>query len=281
MKIINAGSVQEAVTELARATNARLVAGGTDVLVSMNGHAAPEDLTMVSICGIAELGGIVETEEAIEIGALVTDAKIIESELLKEKAYAIWYAAHESAGPQVRNRATVGGNIGTASPAADVVCALEALDAEATIVSSSGERKAKVADIIVGVKKTGLAKDEMITKLTVKKGWNSGFVKQGKRSAVAISVVNAAAAVKMNGDIIEDIRVVIGSAAITHVRAAELEEALKGKAYQADEIKKIAKEVSYPVSPITDTRAPGWYREKLIPVLAGRAVTEACEGGVC
>lgn len=281
MKIIIAKSVQEAVAALAQAENGRLVAGGTDVLVSMNGHAAPEDLTVVSVGGIGECREIVETEETIEIGALVTDAKIIESELLKEKAYALWWAAHESAGPQVRNRATIGGNIGTASPAADVVCALEALDAEATIVSSSGERKAKVADIITGVKRTALAKDEMITKLTIPKGWKSGFVKQGKRSAVTISVVNAAAAVKMNGEVIDDIRVVIGSAAVTHVRAKELEEALKGKAYQAEAVAEAAGAVSYPVSPITDTRAPGWYREKLIPVLAKRAVMEACEGGVC
>ena len=129
MKILNARSAQEAVAALAQAENGKLVAGGTDVLVAMNGHAAPEDLTIVSIADIPEYKGIKETEDSIEIGALVTDAMIIDSEIIKKHAYAVWYAAHESAGPQVRNRASVGGNIGTASPAADVVCALEALDA--------------------------------------------------------------------------------------------------------------------------------------------------------
>ena len=206
MNIVIAKSVQEAVAALAKAENGKLVAGGTDVLVVMNGHAAPEDLTVVSIGDIEELKEIKETEDSIEIGALVTDAKIIDSAMLKENAYGLWWAAHESAGPQVRNRATVGGNIGTASPAADVVCALEALDAVATIVSSTGERTAKVADIIVGVKKTSLAKDEMITKLTIKKGYKCGFIKQGKRQAMTISAVNAGAAVKLNGDVIPFVR---------------------------------------------------------------------------
>jgi len=274
-----AKSVQEAVDFLAQDGLTRVLAGGTDILVQFNGHATPDDLTLVSIGEIPELKQITDNGSEIVIGAMVTDSQIVDSDSIKKEAYAVWWAAHESAGPQVRNRATVGGNIGTSSPAADVLCALEALDAVATVVGPKGSRQVPVCEIPCGVKQNSLTKGELITTISIPKGWTSGFQKQGKRKAMTISAINAAAAVKMNGDIIEDVRVVIGSANITHVRGVELENALKGKSVALDKIPSIAKSVSYSIAPISDARAPAWYRKELVPVLAGRAVIAACEGG--
>ncbi len=278
MDVKLASSVQEAVSLLQEAANGRILAGGTDVMVQLNGRAIPDDLTLVHIGDIAQLRHITETESELKIGALTTDTMLIESEVVKKYAYALWKAAYESAGPQVRNRATVGGNICTASPAADVVCALEALDATASIVGPEGERQAKLCDIITGPKQLSLAKGEIITELSFPKA-ASAFEKIGKRRSMTISIANAAAAVELDGDTISAIRVVIGAAAPTHVRAAEIEAALTGAKVDAALIEEKSKLAVNCIKPLTDQRAPQWYRMEVVPVMVARAIMAACEQG--
>jgi len=273
-----AKNVQEAIAFLNEAEGGQIIAGGTDVMVGLNANAVPDDLTLVHIGDIDELKYITETEEAFEIGSLTTDTMLCDSEAVREKAYALWQAAYQSAGPQVRNRATVGGNIGTASPAADVVCALEALDADAVIAGPDGEKTVKVASIITGPKKVNLQKGEIITKLIVPKA-ASAFNKIGKRQAVTISIANTSTAVEMDGDIIKDIRIVIGSVAATHVRAEAVEAALKGQKADAALIEEKSKLAADSINPITDQRATAWYRKQIVPVLVARSIKEACKKG--
>ena len=278
MEVKLATTVPEAVRMLEESPGGRILAGGTDILVTLNGNAVPDDLTLVHIGEIAELRRITETETALKIGCLVTDTMLAGSAAVEKHAHALWQAARQSAGPQVRNRATVGGNIGTASPAADVVCALEAMDAVAHIVGPGGERDARLGEIITGPKKTSLARGEIITELTVPKG-ASAFEKIGKRQAMTISIANAAAWVELEGDTIRALRVVIGSAAPTHVRAAEVEAALTGQKVSRAVVEEKARLAVHSISPLTDQRATQWYRTEAVPVMVARAILAACEQG--
>lgn len=270
-------NIEDALTMLREAGDSVLIlAGGTDVMAGMNGKPA-SDKTVIYIGDIADLRGIRETPGDIRIGSLVTAAEIEESEIIARYAGALCEAAKESASPQVRNRATIGGNIATASPAGDLLCALFALDA--SIVVGTGGDVRKISDIITGAKKTSLKPGELITEIIIPKLsgiCGSDFLKVGKRKAMSISITNVACAVSLGrGGRVDEIRIAIGASAPTVVRAAAMENALKGNIVNESYIKEKSTLAVDAIDPITDQRATMWYRREVIPVLAARAVTAA------
>ena len=163
----------------------------------------------------------------------MTTAQLASSSLVGRYAMALQQAALESAGPQVRNRATIGGNIATASPAGDLISPLYALGATVAVAGNDGPMQLEMSDVVIGVKKNGLAPDQIITGFIIPKKdekTSSAFEKTGKRKAMTISSANAACQVTLSADqcTIADIRVVVGAVGPTVGIATQLEEALRG-----------------------------------------------------
>ena len=255
--------------------NALILAGGTDIMPDLNKFPVSEK-SVVYVGDIAELREIKETANEIRIGSLVTASQIESSKIVEKYAAALREAAMESAAPQVRNRATIGGNIATASPAGDMLCALYALNASIAIGNSGDIRK--ISDVVTGIKKTSLNPGDLITEIIIPKAagtFGSAFLKIGKRKAMTISIACAACAVSLHDGRIEDVRVAIGSAAPTVVRATAMEDALKGEIATESDIDRKSKLAADAVSPITDQRATKWYRKEVAPVLAARAFLAA------
>lgn len=273
-------SLQEALELVAKlGAKATIMAGGTDVMVWLNARQCnPQNI--IDISRIKELKYIRAGAEGTAMGALTTYAELIQSPILGDQAGALVEAARSSAGPQVRNTATIGGNLGTASPAADLVLALCALDARIKVRSLRGERVLAVDEFLVGPKKSCLAKDELIVEVLLPARaarTRSAFQKLGNRQAMTISIASAAAAVTLSedGKRFEKVAVALGSVAPTVVRARQFEEALAGKPATAEEIGKARALVQANINPITDIRGQAWYRREVAAVLAGRAVEDA------
>ena len=277
-KYYKAADIADAVKALNEAGGKAIVlAGGTDVMVDVNHGRLDRGYTFVYIGDVPGLSDISESGGVLEIGCLATASQILESSLVQKKASALWLAAKGLGGPQVRNRATIGGNIMTANPSGDFIPALIALGAEAKV--ESGGKRVKVEAIPTGVKKTSLASDEIITGIDVPLSGarqGSAFVKIGKRKAMTISVANAAVWVELDegGETVKDVRIAVGCCAPTVVRIKSLEAALTGAAVASlPELSMQPAEGE--IKPRTSKRATMWYRSEIVPVLIQRAVMKA------
>lgn len=273
-------TVAEAVELLAKpGPQSTVVAGGTDVVLALNDRTIRSG-TLVSIDRLEELRFIREEQGALFIGALTTMAELAASPLVKAKAEVLAEAAKQAAGPPVRNLGTIGGNLGTASPAGDLIAALVALDAAVVLVGAGGVREVPVAGFCLAPKVNCLAAGELIKEVVIPApagATGSAFQKLGKRKAMSISVANAAALVVVSADgkRFEKVRVALGSLAPTVVRAAEFEAALTGAPADLAAIAGAAGLVRTAISPITDIRATAEYRAEVACVLAARAVEDA------
>lgn len=277
MNYTNATTVQKAIDALNQyGEEAILLAGGTDFMTEFNRVGTARNQSIVHIGEIHELKEIHQSESYLHIGALVTAAELAASPIVRSLAPALSQAAAASAGPQVRNRATIGGNIGTASPAGDLITALWALDATVVVAGTGGTNERRMQDVVIGVKRTALTSDELITEIKIPKyGEVSAFEKMGKRSAMTISFASVACALNLVGGTIESARIAVGAAAPTTVRATSLEEALAGLSLDEKKIYEVAELAREAVSPITDQRATKWYRMEIIPVLTARTILKS------
>lgn len=256
----------------------RILAGGTDVMVAMNSKPADPDTSIIYIGDIESLKDIREDGAFLRIGALVTASQLAGSPLVEKYATALGQAAADSAGPQVRNRATIGGNIATASPAGDLICALFALGAELIIQKRGGVVTRPIDEVVTGVKKTALQPDEMIAEIRVPKTHAphaSAFSKMGKRKAMTISIANAACSVELSDGLIADIRIAVGAAAPTVIRVPMVEAALRGKPAEEAVIRSAARQAAQAIAPITDQRATKWYRMEVVPVMVANTIRKA------
>lgn len=245
------------------------IAGGTNVLVDIN----QQKLTPRVLVDLSRIKGwkkIELTDGVLEIGPLVTHMELEASPLITKSFTALAMAASAVGSPQIRNRGTLGGNLQSASPAADCVPPLLAFDAILTLVSLSGRRKVSVADFFLGPGKTVLRPNELISKITVKNCPNqtSIFMKTGLRKALAISLVNLAVSLELNEDNrCSKARVTFGSVAPTSIRVKGVEAFLEGQIIESEMIKAVAEIVEREISPITDIRASATYRRYLAKVL--------------
>lgn len=263
----------------AHGSDAVVIAGGTDLMVWLNTRQITPRC-VVDIKKLDELRTIRQDGDIVRIGARATFTDLLASELIRRHAGALAQAAHESAGPQVRNLGTIGGNLGTASPAGDLVAALVALGATIEVASKNGRKTLAIGDFLVGPKRTCLAKNELITAVTIPvAGARSGsaFQKLGNRKAMTISIVNAAASVSLSADgrTFERVNLALGAVAPTVVRATAFEDALRGKPATVDEIRAALPYIAGAIAPISDLRASAWYRSQIAPVLAQRSVEDA------
>ena len=214
MNVLRAKNVSEAI-RMQKETNGYFLAGGTYSMVEINSERFdPDCLIDLSLC--PELYGIREEEASVHIGALTTFTELEKSELIGRLFPALQKAAAEVGGPQVRNRGTVGGNICAASPAADAAPPLLALDATVVAVGVNGERKIPIRKLFLAPRKTCLTPDEVVTEIILPKtGSRSGFIKVGKRNALAVSSINMAVSAVITDGKLTDVRVAAGSCAPT------------------------------------------------------------------
>jgi xanthine dehydrogenase iron-sulfur cluster and FAD-binding subunit A len=281
-------SVEEALRLLAEhGPEARIIAGGTDLLVELqrDGGRVPVLIDVTRIGGLDRI--YLDGEGLIHVGPAVTHHHVVASRLLVERGFPLAMACWQIGTPQLRNRGTVAGNLVTASPANDCITPLWALDARLVLRSVRGERVLPLADFYRGVRRTVLAPDEMVTDVAFPAlglGRRGAFVKLGLRRTHAVAVVNAAAVLAFDGDVVTHARITLGSVAPTIVRASEAEQALVGSAWNGDQeawparIAEAAGLAACAAAPIDDVRGSAGYRQEMVRVLVSRALGALRDG---
>ncbi len=254
---------------------ARVLAGGTDLLLEMQRRVRTDFRVLVDITGIADLNMITEADGAITIGPLVTHNQVVASQTVRDHAFPLAQACAEVGSPQLRNRSTVAGNLVTASPANDTISALWALDAAVELSSIRGTRQVALRDFYTGVRTTVMDPDELLTaiRVPVMDEDSSGvFVKLGLRRAQAISVVHVAMVVTSRDDLVTSSSIALGSVAPTIVSAPEAEAALVGNELDDTTIAAAAQAAAAAIAPIDDMRATAEYRRDGVAVAVERGL---------
>lgn len=248
---------------------ARFLAGGTDLVVGMQKGRLTLD-EVIDLGRLKELRYLHDDDRTITLGAGCTHAMV---ETCRVPALAD--AARQVGGPQIRNRGTLGGQLGTASPAGDVSVGLLALDAELELVSVRGSRTVPLQGFFLGVGKTVLAPDELISAIRFEAPAASAFYKIGKRNSVAISIVMCAVAIGQDGAP----RIALGSVAPTPLRLLKTEAFLRAEGIRPSSIEEAGRLAREEVNPITDHRAGADYRRDVSGVLVARLLSELHTGG--
>lgn len=259
-------------------SEASILAGGTDLLVNMKKRIA-EPKRLISIKKIAELDGIVETPEGGRIGAATRLRSIERSQIIRDRFPVLYEAVRLMGSIQIRNMATIGGNICNASPAADSATALLVLDAKADIIGREGGRSVPLSEFFLGPGRTVLKPYELLTSLSIPRPpENSGasFLKIG-RTSMDIATINAATFLKLKEGVAEDCRIALGSVAPIPLRVSRAEDYLRGREINVDVIGEAARIVSEDIKPITDIRATAEYRRDASKALTKDALTIAWE----
>ena len=252
-------------------------AGYTDLVLDLKKQERV-DLTVINLARLKDrqFTSIEKTNEGIRIGALVTINEIISDSILSEKMQfpVLMKAANEFASRQIRQVATVGGNLCTASPAGDAACALVALEAKCEILSTNGELKViPINDFFIDVKKTCLKKNEILRSVFITSNGNdkkiySDYIKIGTRRSMEIAIVSLAYHIQTDrDDYITHAGIAIGSVAPTIKLAESACEYLVGKKFSSiskSESEEFASEVLVYATPISDIRASAWYRKEVL-----------------
>ncbi len=237
-------------------------AGGTDLMVLLEAGKLPIG-RFLSLWHLSELKGIVETPQHITLGSLTTFADIQQNVTLQRECSLLCQAASETGAVAIQNRATVGGNIANASPAADSPPALLAYDAELELLSASGHRWLPYHAFHTGYKSTQRQPGELISRIRLPRSsglWKESYRKVGTRRVQAISKVCFAARMRLDGDVIADVRIAFGSVAPVPLRCFETESVLRGKKVNATTVKAARETLSKELSPIDDFRSTKVYR---------------------
>ncbi len=272
-------SLNEAVTLMGEpGDDVRVIAGGTDLVVKMaEGKMNPK--TLIDINDILELSGIQEQEGSLSIGAATPFSAIETSSLIQEKALILGKAAGSIGNAQIRNRGTIGGNLANGSPAADSATVLLALDGEAVLAGSAGERVVPLSDFFVDAEKTIIQPNEILkaVQIQISERVSSAFIKLGRRQAACLSVVNTAVALTMEGDVCTKARIALGAVAPIPMRATVAESHLAGKTLTPEVIQQAADLAANETTPISDIRASREYRKEMSRVLVRRGINEALQ----
>jgi CO/xanthine dehydrogenase FAD-binding subunit len=279
-EFIAPGTVDETVAFLKdRGASACVVAGGTDVMVRMKRGMLPEGVTtFVSLHRVEELRGVRVDGEEIAVGAATTATDLLRDPSVAKHAPIMATVADRMASAQIRNVATVGGNLANASPAGDLISPLILLDAELVLVSSNGRRTVAVAEFFTAPGETVLKKGELIVeaRFTIPPAARAfRFEKAGRRPAMECSFVTVGLAYSSRDDVMEDVRVAFGSVAPTPMRGVKTEAVLEGRQPTAEVIGEALAAAGAEISPIDDVRGCGDYRRALVGIFLRRMLEEA------
>lgn len=263
-------TLSEAV-QIQNETDGEYLAGGTVSLVNRH-HGKKIGDVQISLDRIGELREIVLTEGWLSIGSMVTMDELEQSEHVKKYAKALWTAASQVGGPQIRNRATLGGNLAAASPSSDCAPPLLALNASLKVCGRNGEREIPVRDFFKGYLSHALSEDEIITsiRIPITPGAVSVFRKVGKRNALSVSCLNMAVAKRG-----KDISVSVGACAPVPVYCRETSQFLSAGGERKEAIAILQEEIC----PIDDKWGTASYRRAVCANLLKELVKETEEAG--
>ncbi len=277
-ELLQPKSLDEALGALASGDSAvRPLAGGTDMIVDIRARRAQPDV-LVSLQNIAELRGVTRENGSLRIGAATTISDFLKNSLLLEHAEIARQAAYVFANPMIRNLATIAGNIGSASPAGDMLPPLLALDAKIELVSKKETRTMPLSDFFLGPRKTARRANELISNLQFpisNSHCGTAFYKLGLRQADAISLISVAVWLERDGSKIRDVRLALGAVAPIPLRAKRTEELLRGQPFTESIVRQAAQLASQECSPIDDLRASANYRRRMVAVYVRRMLEQA------
>jgi carbon-monoxide dehydrogenase medium subunit len=281
-KVVRPASVPAALAALAaHGPSARIVAGGTDVLVELQRGVKPT-ATLIDVSALRELKGVRQAGGIVTIGGLATHNEVLAAPFARSAMLPLAQACIEVGAPQIRARGTIAGNVVTASPANDTIAPLIALDAQIVLVSSGGERTMALLDFYTGFRATQLRPDELVREIRFGAlgGDRRGiFLKLGLRRAQAISVIDIAVVLTLDGrGVVRDARIALGCLAPTVVRAVSAERYLEGKRLDDATRAQAGRLACDDASPIDDVRGSAQYRNATLAGLIARALERLAAG---
>jgi aerobic carbon-monoxide dehydrogenase medium subunit len=279
LELHEAASFDDATALLSKySPDVRLLAGGTDVLIELKNkpHGVGH---LVAVSRIDVMHGITEDAEGLRIGGLTTITEIEESPLVCGGYGVLRDAARQMATLQVRNTATIGGNIAGANPCADMPPVLMVLDATATLMSANGQRTVPLCDIITGPRETVLQRDELLAAVLVPRPparFGAAHARFGLRNGNAIAVASVAASLVLNDDgTVHDARIALGAVAPAPVMVADAKLWLEGRQLNTVAAGEAAKAAMEAAQPISDLRGSAEFRRELVGILTRRALKAA------
>src|SRR5262250_2490595 len=260
----------------------RFLAGGTDLVIAIKEKGlAPNYLVdLKKVPGLSEIRE--NTDGSITIGALTTMRDIEIDSLLKQKYPFLCQSAAEVGSIQIRNRATVGGNMANATPSADVAPALIALNATAKIAGASSQKTVLLEEVFRGPGLTIMDADEILTEITIPKTAPQlvgEYIKFSPRDMMDLAYVGIAVAYNLGSDKkCNGVRIVLGAVAPTPIRAKNSEALLEGKVLTEEVAAKVGDEAARESKPISDVRSSADYRRAMVGVMTKRAILNAAAG---
>ena len=267
---------------LERHPGAQAMAGGTDLLVRRRAELPTSAAALIALAGIDELQGINEDEHGLSIGALTPFSTLIADARVNARAPLLVSAVRTVGGPAIRNMATIGGNVCTASPAGDSLTPLYVAAARVEIASPHGRRMLPIADFISAPGRTALRPGELLTRIVLPPGAPFAcqrFEKVGRRRSLAISVASFCGQLRFSADgTVAEARFAWGSVAPTVLRIAELEADLVGRRLDRLAIRRAAGIARERVAPISDIRASADYRRRVAGNLLTRFLEDIADG---
>lgn len=271
-------------TTLAEASNlfaqehAQLLAGGTDLVIGMKAYTETPE-TVISLQKIPGLDGITtDNDKSISIGAMTKVRQVELSEDIQQYHTALAEGASEIGSIQIRNLATIGGNIAHASPAADTVAGLLVADAQVDIASADGERSVPINELFTGPGQTVLKPGEIITQFRLPhQASGSHYIKHKIREVMDLAFIGVASAVNVQNGVIKDARIGLAAVAPTPIRATEAENLLSGKIPTPELLAQAGEAAAAATSPISDLRCSAEHRKEMVDVLTRRTLQNALD----
>jgi len=260
----------------------RFLAGGTDLVIAMKEKGLLPKY-IVDLKRVPGLSGIRENNDGtITIGALSTMYVIETSPVITKKYPFLAQSAAEVGSIQIRNRATIGGNMANATPSADVAPSLIALNATAKIVSTSGERTVPMEEFFRGPGQNAMNADEILTEITIPKTGPQlvgEYIKFSPRDMMDLAYIGVAVAYNLANDKkCSGVRIVLGAVAPTPIRAKNSEALLEGKVLTEELATQVGDEAARESKPISDVRSSADYRRAMVAVMTKRAILNAAVG---
>jgi CO/xanthine dehydrogenase FAD-binding subunit len=277
---VQPSSIDEALSLLARHEGeARLLAGGTDLLPKMKRREIKAPKYVIDLKGIPDLDHIdSDDEKGLSLGALTTIHAIETSPVIQQRFNILAQATSTMAAPQVRNRATLAGNICNAVPSADSVPPLLALEARLKLMSQKGERILALEDFFTGPNETVLTGVELLAEIQIPPVPSNSrgiYLKLSPKRSMDLATVGVAALVINEDGYCKDIRVALGAVAPTPIRAKKAEGILRRQRFSGELIERTAQTAAEESQPIDDHRASADYRREMVETLVRRAITQA------
>ncbi|MBE6060866.1 MAG: xanthine dehydrogenase FAD-binding subunit XdhB [Clostridium sulfidigenes] len=276
--ILEPSSIEEAIKILHENNNFKIISGGTDVLIKLH-HGDMEEIELLSLKNLKELDFIKVLEnDTIEIGSTTCFTNIYRNKIIKDFIPALGQGAISMGGPQIRNMATIGGNVCNGAVSADSAPSLFAFNAKLRLRSFQGERIVPIEEFYEGPGKVNIRKDEILISILIEKkdyeGVRGTYIKYSNRKAMDISMLSVCVVASVKENKFKDLRIALGVAGPTPIRCRDAEKYALGLENSEENINNIAQYAVKSASARDSWRASKAYREHLIKELTVRGIYE-------